>query len=363
MSKQAGFFGVEDRLAAISAGGDPLERLSAAVDFELFREELEDVLGRRKGAAGKGGRPANDPVAMFKILILQALYGLSDEAVEYQIRDRLSFSRFLGLGLEDTIPDHSTVWRFREALVKAGAIERLFARFDGELKRQGYFALGGQIIDASIVEAPKQRLTRDEKQTIKDGGKPPWPPAKAAHKDVEARWTVKRGQLKKRPGPTIGVVETLQQGLLIPAFGYKDHINIDRRHGFIRRYAVTHAAANDGRQLPDVLSKDAFASEVWADTAYRTANNEKTLADAGRKSMIHFRRKPGKDLTVQQARANAARSKVRSRVEHVFAELKDRMKLFVRTVGLGRAKAKIGLANLAYNMKRLIWLNNRSVPA
>jgi IS5 family transposase len=363
MAVQAGFFGVEDRLAAISAGGDPLERLSRVVDFEVFRDELHDALGRGPKPQNKGGRPAHDAVMMFKVLILQALYGLSDEAVEYQVRDRLSFSRFLGLGLGDVVPDYSTVWRFREKLVKAGATERLFARFDAELKRQGYFALGGQIIDASIVEAPRQRLTRAEKATIKEGGKPPWPPAKAAHKDVEARWTIKRGQLKKRPGPSVGVTESLQQGLLIPAFGYKDHINIDRRHRLIRRYAVTHAAANDGRQLPGILNPDAFASGVWADTAYRSQKNEAALKEAGRTSQIHFRRAPGRALKPAHAKANAARSKVRSCVEHVFAELKDRMGLFVRTVGLERAKAKIGLANLAYNMKRLVWLDSRGAPA
>ena len=96
---------------------------------------------------------------MFKVLVLQALYGISDEQAEFQIRDRLTFMRFLGLGLGDPVPDYSTIWRFREALVEAGAVDGLFTRFDAELKDRGYLALGGQLIDASIVEAPKQRLT------------------------------------------------------------------------------------------------------------------------------------------------------------------------------------------------------------
>jgi IS5 family transposase len=151
---------------------------------------VEQALRRSDGS--KGGRPPIDPVMMFKILILQALYGLSDEQVEFQIRDRLSFMRFLGLGLADRVPDYSTIWRFREALVAAGAIEELFAHFDHVLTEQGYLALGGQLIDASIVEAPRQRLTVAEKQLIRSGEQPDWPAAKARHKDTDARWTVKR---------------------------------------------------------------------------------------------------------------------------------------------------------------------------
>jgi transposase, IS5 family len=358
MAGQPGFFDLDERYAALSESGDPLERLARVVDFEAFRAELERVLNRSERR--KGGRPPMDAVMMFKVLVIQALWGLSDEQVEYQIRDRLSFMRFLGLGLAGRVPDYSTVWRFREALAEAGAIEPLFARFDAGLREQGYVALGGQIIDASIVEAPKQRMTRAEKEEIKRGGRPDWEPAKAAHKDVDARWTVKRGRVTKKPGPEPKPSERITSGLLIPAFGYKNHINVDRRYRLIRRWAVTDAAAHEGARLPAILDEDAFDSRIWADTAYRSAANERAIAKAGRRSMIHFRKPKGRPMSGPHRRANRARSKVRSAVEHVFAEQKARMGLFIRTIGLARARVKIGMANLAYNMRRLVWLRART---
>ncbi|HET6521512.1 MAG TPA: IS5 family transposase [Geminicoccaceae bacterium] len=361
MAGQPGFFDLDERYAALSASGDPLERLARVVDFEIFRADLDRALNRSERP--KGGRPPMDAVMMFKILVIQALWGLSDEQVEYQIRDRLSFMRFLGLDLAGRVPDYSTVWRFREALAEAGAIEPLFARFDAELKERGYFALGGQIVDASIVEAPKQRMTKDEKAQLKRGETPPWPAAKARHKDVDARWTIKRGRVKKKPGPELKPSERRASGLLIPAFGYKNHINVDRRHRLIRRWTVTDAAAHDGARLPEILDKDAFDSRVWADTAYRSAANERAIEKAGRRSMIHFRKPKGRPMSGPHQRANRARSKVRSAVEHVFAEQKARMGLFVRTVGLARARVKIGMANIAYNMRRLVWLNAQTAAA
>lgn len=247
------------------------------------------------------------------------------------------------------------MWRFREALVEADALKTLFDRFDMALREKGYLAMGGQMLDASIVEAPKQRMTREEKATIKGGGTPDWPAKKAAHKDMDARWTLKRGRVKK--GPEGDASERVAHGLLIPAFGYKSHINVDRRHKLIRTWTVTHAAAHDGARLSELLDPQAFGSEVWADTAYRSAKNEAAIAKAGRVSKIHFRRPRGKPLPPAHQAANRARSKIRGLVEHVFAEQKERMGLFVRTVGIGRAKAKIGLANIAYNIKRCVFLD------
>lgn len=355
MAGQPGFFDLNERYAALSESGDPLERLARVVDFEIFRADLDRALHRSERA--KGGRPPMDAVMMFKILVLQALWGLSDEQAEDQIRDRLSFMRFLGLDLADRVPDYSTVWRFREALAESGAIQPLFARFDAALKERGYFALGGQIVDASIVEAPKQRMTKDEKAQIKSGEIPPWPAAKARHKDIDARWTIQRGRAKKKPGPEPKASERRVSGVLIPVFGYKNHINVDRRHRLIRRWTVTDAAAHDGTRLPEILDQDAFDGRVWADTAYRSAVNERAIAKAGRRSMIHFRKPKDRPMPGPHRRANRARAKVRSTVEHVFAEQKARMGLFVRTIGIVRAQVKIGMANIAYNMRRLVWLN------
>ena len=166
--RQPGFFDVEDRLRELSAKGDDLERIASLVDFEGFRPELERAVPRSDGS--KGGRPAFDHVLMFnKVMLLQAMHALSDERCEHLIKDRLSCMRFLGLGLADAVPDANTIWAFREALKRAGAVEALFARVDATLRGAGYLAMGRQIVDASIVAAPKQRNTEAEKAAIKAG--------------------------------------------------------------------------------------------------------------------------------------------------------------------------------------------------
>jgi transposase len=222
MRGQAGFFDVDERLKQLSAKGDNLERLSAVVDFELFRADLERAVPRADGS--KGGRPPFDHVLMFKTLILQSTHNLSDERTEYLIRDRLSFMRFLRLGLGDTVPDANTIWTFREALTQARiadkpAIEVLFERFNATLAAAGFLAMSGQIIDASIVAAPKQRNTDGEKRDIKEGRIPAqWAnnPAKLRQKDRDARWTVKYTKAKpsEEGGPRVD--------LAVPAFGYKN---------------------------------------------------------------------------------------------------------------------------------------------
>lgn len=358
MAGQPGFFDLDERLAKLSKGGDPLERLAEVVDFEHFRKPLAKALKRSDRA--KGGRPPYDAVLMFKVLVLQALYNLSDDQAEYQIRDRLSFMRFLSLGLEDPVPDAKTIWLFREHLTQARAVEKLFARFDKHLAKAGYLAMGGQIVDASIISAPKQRNSDGEKADIKGGQVPKaWreKPAKLRQKDRDARWTLKRGRRKEdaqgRPYPEIAV----------PDFGYKNHISTDRRHGLIRRYEVSDAARHDGAMLAKLLDKSNTASDVWADTAYRSKRNEQFMGRNGFRSRVHTKKPRGRAMSERQAKANAARSKVRARVEHVFGAQKSAMALFVRTIGLARARTKIGMANLAYNMKRLVWLEGRSVSA
>ncbi|PJK27361.1 IS5/IS1182 family transposase [Minwuia thermotolerans] len=285
----------------------------------------------------------------------------SDDQTEFQVRDRLSFMRFLGLGLHDRVPDAKTIWLFRELLVRARAVESLFDRFDAHLRDHGYLAMSGQIVDASIVSAPKQRNTDEEKDALKDGRVPEgWEdnPARLAQKDRDARWTMKRGKVRRledgRPrGPEI----------MVPGFGYKNHISTDRRHGLIRKWTVTHAAANDGRQLGDLIDPGNTASPVWADTAYRSRRNEALLSRFGLDSRIHFRKPQRKAMPATKKKANAARSRVRSAVEHVFAHQKGPMSLSVRTIGIARARTKIGMANLAYNMHRFAWLEGRPAPA
>jgi transposase, IS5 family len=358
---QPGFFDLDERYRMLAESGDPLIKLAELIEFEIFRGPLVGALARSDGS--KGGRPPYDPVLMFKILVLQTLYTLSDDAAEFQIKDRLSFMRFLGLGLHDRVPDAKTIWLFREQLTRAGAIRELFASFDAHLKARGHLAMSGQIVDASIIAAPRQRNTEAEKTAIKEGRIPEdWAaqPNKLAQKDRDARWTLKRA--KARPRGEDGITKPRVE-IAIPVFGYKNHVSIDRAHGFVRRFTVTDAATYDGGQLMSLLDKDNTASTVWADTAYRSKRNERHLARSGFFSKVHFRRNPGFDLTSSQAKANVARSKVRSAVEAVFAAQKHRFGLFVRTIGLARATVKIGLANLTYNMRRLVWIEQGKTHA
>lgn len=359
MPLQTGFFDVDERLQRLSDLGDQLEIYGRTIDFELFRIELEDALSYSDGA--KGGRPPYDPVLMFKILVIQAQNNLSDDRAEFLVNDRFSFMRFLGLTLGDRVPDAKTIWLFRERLVKAGAIKRLFDRFDQAVRDAGFIPMSGQIVDASLVAAPKQRNTEAEKAEIKAGRIPDaWPvsPAKLAQKDRDARWTMKFSKAKPK------LDGTTQIDIAIPSFGYKSHVSVDRRHGLIRKWQITDAARHDGAVLRDgLLDKANTASDVWADTAYRSKANETFLVSNGFTSKIHRKKPKGKPMPKHMARANGRKSKTRARVEHVFAEQKDRMGLFVRTIGLARAELKIGMANLVYNIKRTAWLNRRTAPA
>jgi hypothetical protein len=228
------------------------------------------------------------------------------------------------------------------------------------LRQAGYIAMSGQIVDASLVAAPRQRNTDDEKKAIKQGRIPAnWKakPAKLRHKDRDARWTVKFSKAKPRQDGSMPPVD-----LAIPLFGYQNHVSIDRRFGFIRRWVATDAATYEGRRLRQgLLDKTNTASGVWADTAYRSAANETFLTKNGFVSHIHRKKPKGRVMPNTMRRANNAKSKIRARVEHVFAEQKHRMGLFVRTIGIARATIKIGMANLVYNIKRLIFLRKIAI--
>jgi len=359
MRGQAGFWDIDERYGRLSEAGDPLEKLNALVPWEVFAKPLAKALKRSDGA--KGGRPPYDPVMMFRIMVLQALYNLSDDQAEFQIQDRLSFMRFLGLGLGDRVPDSKTIWLFREHLTQAKAVENLFARFDKHLSKAGYLAMGGQIVDATIVAAPKQRNSDAEKADIKAGKVPEeWQkkPAKLRQKDRDARWTVKFSKAKPDEAGNIK-----RRDIAVPAFGYKNHAAIDRRHGFIRGWNVTGASAYDGAQLHNVLDKSNTGSTVWADTAYRSKKNETWLEKNGYFSDIHHKKPKGRPMSEATLRANGRRSKIRAFVEHVFAHQKSRMGLFVRTIGIARARTKIGMVNLAYNLTRFVWHQGRTAHA
>lgn len=343
---QMGFFDLSSRYEGLDGKGDPLPLLSKLVPWEAFRSQLQAALkahGLRTPAAERksaAGRKPWDEVLVFKALVLQALYNLSDEQTEYQIRDRLSFMRFLKIGLEDRVPDATTLWLYREALANAGMVEKLFATFDAHLRAQGYRASGGQIVDASVVTVPRQRNTLEENAAIKDGETPPsWTanPPKLHQKDLDARWTQKNGR---------------------NFYGYKNHISIDRKHKLVRLYAVSDASQHDSRAFEEVLDWDNSSANVWADSAYRSAAADDMLMEYGLRNHVHRRAARAHPLSERQRTANTARSRVRARVEHVFGHQANSMGgKVVRTIGLVRARMKVGMMNLAYNMSRLACLH------
>jgi len=326
---QPGFFDFQDRLSKIDKNGDPLTKLNEAINWELFRPVLEKA--RDKKRTSNVGPKGYDVILLFKILILQSLYNLSDEATEYQILDRYSFGRFLSLHISQKVPDATTIWRFREDLVEAGVVEQLFSTFDSHLRANGFIAMKGQIVDASIVNAPKQRNSRDENADIKKGTIPDWPTNKRRQKDVDARWTKKNGKTY---------------------FGYKNHISIDAKHKLIRSYAVTHAALHDSQVFEQLFTENT-SRDIWADSAYRSEDTLNNLAENGFREKIQRKGTRHRKLTPAEQDGNRTRSKVRSRIEHIFGvQAQKAGNLLLRTIGIARASAKIGLRNLAYNIDR-----------
>jgi IS5 family transposase len=328
---QTGLLDWQIRFKQLDNGGDPLPKIQTMVDWKLFRPLLEVV--RDKERKSNAGRKPFDVVLMFKVLILQSLYNLSDEQTEFQIRDRLSFMRFLDLSLGDDVPDAKTIWLFREQLTEAGVLEKTFDQFEAYLCEQGFSARKGQIVDASIVPVPRQRNSREENKRIKQGEVPGgWSEQKKRQKDIDARWTKKNGQ---------------------NYYGYKNHIDIDVKHKLIRSYEVTPASVHDSQVFEGLLDEDNSSRDVWADSAYRSEEKLRELKK--RKYREHLQRKgcKHKKLTDREAQGNRTRSRIRSRVEHIFGvQAKRAGRLIVRAIGLVRVKVKVGLRNLAYNLDR-----------
>lgn len=333
---QRGFWDVEVRQQALAKKKSLLLELNALVPWETFVPILEQI--HQKPRKSNAGRKPVNALVLFKMLILKKLYNLSDEELEYQVNDRISFMQFLGLGLEDKVPDGTTVWLFREQLQKLELVEELFEQFEQYLQQAGYAAKDGQIVDATLVPVPKQHNRKQENEQIKAGKVPEgWDdkPHKLAQKDVDARWTKKNG---------------------VSHFGYKNHISVDAHYGFIRRYAVTDAAVHDSKVLGEVLDAGNSGDELWADSAYRSGVTERALELMGFESHINERAYRNRPLTEAQKEANRERSKTRAKVEHVFGSYVNEMggKL-VRTIGINRAKTNLALKNLSYNLKRFVF--------
>lgn len=327
--KQIDFFAEARRLKKLTTLDNTLERLDASIDWSIFRHTLQVVF--TKEAKGVGGRPPYDYVLMFKILVLQRLYNLSDDATEFQINDRMSFQRFLGLSLSDTVPDAKTIWLFRDHLVKADVIETLFELFHHHLESKGLITHTGSIVDASFVKVPIRRDGKGEKETIESGKYPEdWRENKARQKDVQARWTKKNNQSH---------------------FGYKNHIKIDATSKLIVDYGVTPANVHDSQMYNTLL--DETDEVVFGDSAYIGQT-----PPVGVEEQICERGTRGHPLTDSQKEENRKKSKTRSRVEHVFGHIKMVMNgSACRAIGKSRVTFFVGLTNLLYNITRHEYLS------
>ena len=317
--------------------GDPLEKVSGAVDFEIFRPTLDTAIPREKG--DKGGRPPMDNMLMFKIMLLQEWYHIADDMTEYLINDRLSFQRFLGLSLGDKVPDAKTIWLYREMLRNSGKSKELFDMFADLMEQVGVITREGSIVDASFVDVPKQRNNRDENKKIKEGeGEELWQDNenKRRQKDVDARWTEKNGEKH---------------------FGYKDHVKVDSVSKMIVDFSVTDAAVHDSQAIVDLI--DEKDSMLNADSAY----TGKELHDEIRKKNpditlnIHEKGYRNKPLSDEQKASNKEKSRIRVRVEHVFGHMTNSMGgMTTRVIGIERTTCVITLKNLAYNLSRWVYL-------
>lgn len=337
--KQIGFFDESKRLEKLSQLGDSLEKLNHLIDWRLFEETLNRAC--QKEHKGAGGRPPYSYVLLFKVLILQRLYNIADDEAEYQINDRMSFMRFLGLNLGDSIPDAKTIWLFRDTLVKASIALELFECFNEQLERAHVITHTGSIVDATFVEAPRQRNTREENKQIKEGVIPedwekPENVVKLRQKDTDARWTKKNN---------------------VTFYGYKDHAKVDAESKLITTYSVTDASVHDSQALLGLL--DSNDKALFADSAYSGAPIAEKLPETI-KNHIHEKGSRKHPLTDAQKESNNNKSKTRVRVEHVFGFMTNSMHgISLRSIGIERAKFNIGITNLIYNMCRWEFLSRK----
>jgi IS5 family transposase len=332
-------FDEEFRREKLTKQNDPLEKLNQYIDFELFRKALESYFDLEGKDYSKGGRPHYDCVMMFKILVLQRYYNISDDDTEFAILDRLSFMRFLGLNLHDRVPDAKTIWHFKNQLAQADLIKDLFNKLNRMLNDRGIIAHEGKMNDASFVEVPKQRNSREENEQIKNGEIPEaWEDNehKLRQKDICASWTTHNGK---------------------SYFGYKDHIKADVKTKLITGYVVTPAHVHDSTVLGELLNAKDKNQPLWADSAFRSESIEAMLKRKNIKSEIHEKGYRSRPLTKDQIQNNKKKSKVRARIEHIFAFMENSMNgMFIRCRSEVNARATIGMMNITYNLFRLVQL-------
>lgn len=315
-------------------------KLRDLIDWEGFRPVLEEVTGYADKDWSAGGRPPFDPVLMFKVLVLQKYHGLSDAATEVQIKDRLSFLAFLDLRLGDEVPDANTIWDFKQLIEKDGRDggQKLFVAFHAMLTGEGLIAKEGTIVDASFVDVPRQRNSREENAEIKEGKRPEGFEAdttKGRQKDCDARWTKKNTETH---------------------YGYKNHAKVDAKTKLIDKHTTTPANVHDSQVFEEIV--DASDQAVLADSAYYSeASEDYVLKTCDAEEFLMRKGNRNHPLSEEEKRRNKSVSRIRVRVEHVFGRMKQMGMDYCRSIGLTRAKQHNSLCNLVYNMDRYAFLS------
>lgn len=330
---QRNFFEIEDNYARLDKAGDPLLKLNSMIDWNDLRPLLKRITFE---PGAQGGRPGLDPLMIVKCILSQSLYNISDDSCEFQINDRFTFKRFLGLSISEKAPDSKTIWLYRERLKYSGLHDEIFDWFSEQINQAGYVAHNGQIVDASFV--PTHKPTGKHKKQLEK--EIPLTPKQAAQLDSDATFTKKNNTTYH---------------------GYKDHIQVDNKYKIIRKHETTTASVHDSQEFGNLVEEDSNDSkDVWADSAYRSAESESMLKEKELTSQVHERAYRNKPLTKEQEKHNNIKSKTRVRVEHVFGHMETAMGgMVIHTVGLARAKVKICFKNLAYNMQRFVMLESR----
>jgi IS5 family transposase len=330
---QFSFFNEEKHLEKITKLGDPLAQLNKIVNWKIFMPVLDTAIPRID--TGKGGRPPFANLLMFKILVIKRLYNLSFDQAEYQINDRISFMRFLDLDLGECIPDAKTIWVYEELLSKSKVGKELFDLFFAAIGERGYVTRTGSIVDASFIEAPKRKNTKEQREALKRGEMPEeWSdsehPQKLMQRDTDATWTKKGNEAH---------------------FGYKDNVKVDLESKLIIDYKVTTASTNDVKGAVNLFDENDLVA--YGDSAYPSLE-----LPEGVENRICEKANRNHPLTEEQRQSNHQKAKLRCRVEHVFAGMVQMVGgTTIRCKNLSRATFNISMMNLLYNMRRVIWLN------
>jgi IS5 family transposase len=330
---QYSFFNEEERMEKLTKMGDPLEQLNRIVNWGIFAPILEKAIPREK--SDKGGRPPFSSLLMFKVLIIKRLYNLSHAQTEYQTNDRMSFMRFLGLDFGDRIPDENTIWLYEDKLAKSDAGKELFDQFFSAIAEKGYVTRTGSIVDASFVEAPKRKNTKEQREKLKKGEVPeewddPEHPQKLKQRDTDATWAKKGNESH---------------------FGYKDNVKVDLDSKLITDYAVTTASTNDVKAAEGIFDEN--DNVAYGDSAYPSLE-----LPEGVENQFSEKAQRGHPLTEEQRENNHQKAKRRCRVEHVFAGMVQMVGgTSIRCKNMSRAVFNISMLNLLYNMRRVVSLN------